>query len=173
MIDVVIPDQNVNVHEPECIIESPFVCNHPNVAQGTSPNQQTTAVQDTVCMKAESNCMPAMSASSTASGDAAVAAAAETGPDTLDNIESKHSEKLPVFKDHVENDDTKHIVLDSTTTQSSVVDIATKTCNLACVNEDEDEDCSCTTTSSRSPTPVHFEITAKGVKVISDRDSFL
>jgi hypothetical protein len=40
-------------------------------------------------------------------------------------------------------------------------------------NEDEDEDCSCTTTGSRSPTPVHFEITPKGVKVISDKESFL
>ena len=41
--------------------------------------------------------------------------------------------------------------------------------------EDEEEDCSCTTTGSNSncPTPVHFEITPKGVKVISDKESFL
>jgi len=39
--------------------------------------------------------------------------------------------------------------------------------------EEEAEDCSCTTTGSRSPTPVHFEITSKGVKVISDKESFL
>ena len=48
-------------------------------------------------------------------------------------------------------------------------------CNLPPLNEDEDEeeDCSCTTTGSRSPTPVQFEITPKGVKVISDKESFL
>ena len=41
--------------------------------------------------------------------------------------------------------------------------------------EEEEEDCSCTTTGSNSncPTPVHFEITPKGVKVISDKESFL
>ena len=41
------------------------------------------------------------------------------------------------------------------------------------VEEDEEEDCSCTTTGTRSPTPVHFEITPKGVKVISEKESFL
>ena len=51
-------------------------------------------------------------------------------------------------------------------------------CNLPPLNEDnddvdEEEDCSCTTTGSRSPTPVQFEITPKGVKVISDKESFL
>ena len=48
-------------------------------------------------------------------------------------------------------------------------------CNLPPLNEDDDEeeDCSCTTTGSRSPTPVQFEITPKGVKVISDKESFL
>ena len=42
-------------------------------------------------------------------------------------------------------------------------------------DEEEEEDCSCTTTGSNSncPTPVHFEITPKGVKVISDKESFL
>ena len=116
-------------------------------------------------MKAEMNCMLAMSTSS------------EAGPDcTLDNIERKHSEKLTVFKDDkVENDNTKEPIALDSTTQSCVVDIGSNTCNLACVNEDDNdtEDCSCTTTGSRSPTPVHFEITAKGVKVISDRESFL
>lgn len=43
----------------------------------------------------------------------------------------------------------------------------------ASVIPDEDEDCSCASTGSRSPTPVHFEITPKGVKVISDKESFL
>ena len=51
-------------------------------------------------------------------------------------------------------------------------------CNLPPLNEDnddvdEEEDCSCTTTGSRSPTPVQFEITPKGVKVISDTESCL
>ena len=42
-------------------------------------------------------------------------------------------------------------------------------------DDEEEEDCSCTTTGSNSncPTPVHFEITPKGVKVISDKESFL
>ena len=44
---------------------------------------------------------------------------------------------------------------------------------IAPANEEDEEDCSCTTTGSRSPTPVHFEITPKGVKVISDKESFL
>lgn len=44
---------------------------------------------------------------------------------------------------------------------------------MAAGNPEEDDDYSCTSTGSRSPTPVHFEITPKGVKVISDKESFL
>jgi hypothetical protein len=41
------------------------------------------------------------------------------------------------------------------------------------IEENDDDDSRTTTTGSRSPTPVQFEITSKGVKVISDKESFL
>lgn len=128
-------------------------------------------------MKTEKECMAASASSS----------------DTFDMIDSKDLEpNLNVSKDNTvvaENDaktnavDCAEIVTTSITNapKNGDIDNASKDickpcpspCYLSRVNEDEDDDCSCTTTGSRSPTPVHFEITAKGVKVISDRESFL
>jgi len=143
-----------------------------------SDEQQITAVDDTDCMKTEKECMAASASSS----------------DTFDIIDSKDLEHITIVsKDTVENDDAKTTAVDIAKNASSStntplsgaagdIDIASidtckpcqSPCNLSRVNEDEEEeDCSCTTTGSRSPTPVHFEITARGVKVISDRESFL
>lgn len=181
-IDVSPKNSNITVHEPECNqIESP-VLPFPNIATDTktvvSDEQQITLIDDTDCMKTEKECMAASASSS----------------DTFDIIDSKDLEHLNIVsKDTVENDDAKTNAVDNAKNASSStntplsgaagdIDIASidtckpcqSPCNLSRVNEDEEEeDCSCTTTGSRSPTPVHFEITARGVKVISDRESFL
>ena len=141
-----------------------------------SDEQQVTAVDDTDCMKTEKECMAASASSS----------------DTFDIIDSKDLEHLNIVsKDTVENDDANTNAVDnaknassSTSTPGAAGDMDISSidtckpcqspCNLSRVNEDEEEeDCSCTTTGSRSPTPVHFEITARGGKAISDRESFL
>ena len=75
----------------------------------------------------------------------------------------------------VDQADDKHeeVVDQAESKHEEVVDLADDKHEDDQLIEDESEDCSCTTTGSRSPTPVQFEITPKGVKVISDRESFL
>ena len=196
MIDVS-PNQNVSVHElPECIIESPSIAtfsNNDTTDKGSAEAVSDQQMQDdnTDCMKAEKECMAA-SASSSDTFDI-------IDCKDLEHLHvSSSSSKDQVVAENVLEKDMIATVDSSgtnvttsttcTTSDSSGYIFASfdstppkPTCQSPCnalprVNEDDDEeeeDCSCTTTGSRSPTPVHFEITAKGVKVISDRESFL